>query len=301
MDRMRGFRKALPITFPLMTIGALALAAFPGTAGFFSKDEILGFAEARGGIFWIVVVGGYIGALLTAIYSFRIIFRVFFGKPCKEARSLEKGEPYHADPVNPATGEKEDTDVGYPGEHWIAERKWPMAAAMSVLAFGALFAGYIQVPGVDEVITVMLTPTFESSALFEIHESTTAAWIGLGVGGLLSVIGIGIAYYLYVINPEAPARLIAGARWLHTFLVNKWYFDEAQDALIYRPLIAAGRFASSVFERYVVQGIVSGTVEVVRGAGEVVRGAQSGFVRFYALFLIAGFAGLGLYFLIASA
>ena len=301
MDRMRGLRRALPLTAALMTIGALALAAFPGTSGFFSKDEILGFAEARGGSFWIIVVGGYLGALLTAIYSFRIIFRVFGGKPCKEARSLERGEQYHADPVNPASGEKEDTDIGFPGKHWIAERAWPMAAAMSVLAALALIGGYIQVPGLDDLVTKFLTPTFENSALFEdIHESTKSAWIGLGVGGAVSILGIAIAYYLYVANPEAPARLIAHARRLHAFLVHKWYLDEAQDALVYRPAIGLGRFANSVFERVVVQGLVTGTVGVVRGAGTVVRGAQSGFVRFYALLLVSGFAGLGLYFLIAS-
>jgi NADH-quinone oxidoreductase subunit L len=301
MDRMRGFRRALPVTAALMTVGALALAAFPGTSGFFSKDAILGFAAERGGYFWIIVVGGYLGALLTGIYSFRIIFRVFYGEPCEEARSLEGGELYHADPVNPATGESEDTDVGFPGHHWIAERAWPMAAAMGVLGVLAAVGGYIQVPGVDEVITEFLTPTFENSALFEeIHESTAAAWIGLAVGGAISVLGIAIAYYLYVANPEAPARLIARARRVHQFLLHKWYFDEAQDAAVYRPTIEVGRFANSVFERFVVQGLVATTVGVVRSVGVVVRGAQSGFVRFYALLVIGGFTGLGLYFLIAS-
>jgi NADH-quinone oxidoreductase subunit L len=301
MDRMRGFRRALPLTFVLMTIGALALAAFPGTSGFFSKDEILTFAEARGGYFWIIVVGGYLGALLTAIYSFRIIFRVFAGRPCREARSLERGEPYHAQPTNPATGEKEDTDVGFPGEHWIAERAWPMAAAMTMLGALALVGGYVQVPGVDDLIDKFLTPTFENSALFEdIHPPVSGEWIGLGIGGLVSAIGIAIAYYLWVANPEAPARLIERARGVHSFLLHKWYFDEAQDALVYRPVIAAGRFASSVFERVVVQGLVNGTVGAVRGLGLVVREAQSGFVRAYAALLIGGFAALGLYFLIVS-
>jgi NADH-quinone oxidoreductase subunit L len=301
MDRMRGFRRAMPLTFVLMTIGALALAAFPATSGFFSKDEILGFAEARGGSYWIIVVGGYIGALLTAIYAFRIIFRVFYGEPCEEARSLEGGELYHADPVNPASGEKEDTDVGFPGHHWIAERAWPMAAAMSALGVLALVGGYIQVPGVDDVIDTFLTPTFSNSALFEdVHESTSAAWVGLGVGGALSILGIWIAYYLYVADPEAPARLIARARLAHEFLLHKWYFDEAQDAVVYRPVAGLGRFANAVFERLVVQGLVTATVGVVRGVGLVVRGAQSGFVRAYAALLIGGFAALGLYFLIAS-
>ena len=300
MDRMRGFRRAMPLTFALMTVGALALAAFPGTSGFFSKDEILGFAAERGGSFWIIVVGGYLGALLTGIYSFRIIFRVFYGEPCEEARSLEGGELYHADPVNPATGEEEDTDVGFPGHHWIAERAWPMAAAMSVLGLLAVVGGYVQIPGVDEVITEFLAPTFEGSPFAAIHEPTSSAWIGLGVGAVVSILGIGIAYYLYVANPGTTAQLIARARRVHTFLVNKWYFDEAQDALVYRPVTGFGRFANTVFERFVVQGIVATAVGVVRGFGVVVRGAQSGFVRSYALLLVGGFAALGLYFLIAS-
>src|ERR671910_479824 len=89
-------------------------------------------------------------------------------------------------------------------------------------------------------------------------------------------------------------------RRVHAFLLHKWYFDEAQDALVYRPTTGFGRFANSVFERFVVQGLVAGTVGVVRSVGMVVRGAQSGFVRAYAALLIGGFAALGLYFLIVS-
>ena len=300
MDRMSGFRRAMPLTFALMTVGALALAAFPGTSGFFSKDEILGFAVERGGSFWIIVVGGYLGALLTAIYAFRIIFRVFYGEPCEEARSLRGGELYHADPVNPATGEKEDTDVGFPGHHWIAERAWPMAAAMSVLGVLSVVGGYIQVPGLDEVITNFLVPTFEDSPFEAIHEPTSSAWVGLGVGGVISILGIAIAYYLYVANLGTTARLIARARRVHEFLLHKWYFDEAQDAVVYRPVTGLGRFANAVFERLVVQGLVEGAVGIVRGFNVVVRGAQSGFVRAYAALLVGGFAALGLYFLIAS-
>ncbi len=79
IDRMGGLRKALPITSKLMIIGALALAAFPGFSGFFSKDEILAYALNRGGFYVIFTVVGYLAALLTAIYAFRIIFRVFWG------------------------------------------------------------------------------------------------------------------------------------------------------------------------------------------------------------------------------
>ena len=91
IDRMSGFRRALPFTSALLIVGCLALAAFPGTSGFFSKDEILGFAADRGGMYWIFAIGGYVGALLTAFYAFRIGFRVVAGEPCEEARELEQG------------------------------------------------------------------------------------------------------------------------------------------------------------------------------------------------------------------
>ena len=137
IDRMGGFRRALPFTSALLIVGALALAAFPGTSGFFSKDEILAFASERGGFYWILAIGGYVGAFLTAIYAFRIVFRVVYREPCPEARELEQGHLAHAEPQNPMTGEQEDTDVGFPGpEHQIAERARPMAIAMAVLAWG---------------------------------------------------------------------------------------------------------------------------------------------------------------------
>jgi NADH-quinone oxidoreductase subunit L len=195
----------------------------------------------------------------------------------------------------------EDTDVGFPGaEHHIAEQSWPMRVAMGVLAFLALFAGLVQVPGVDETITKFLDPVFADSPLSAIVPSVAASWAGLAIGATISIVGIGIAYWLYVLRPEAPAALIRRLGPLHTFLVNKWYFDEAIDFLIVRPALAVGRFADRVFERFVVGGLIAGTEDVVGGAGRIVRTVQSGFVRSYALLLIAGFAGLGLYFLLSS-
>ena len=95
-------------------------------------------------------------------------------------------------------------------------------------------------------------------------------------------------------------RLAQRFRRLHRFLINKWYFDELEDALFYRPTIALGRFANAVIESVVVNGIVATATGAVRGAGSVVRGAQSGFVRAYALLLVGGFAALGVYFLVVA-
>jgi NADH-quinone oxidoreductase subunit L len=301
IDRMSGFRRAMPLTSGLLIVGALALAAFPFTSGFFSKDEILAFAADRGGMYLIFTIGGYVGALMTAIYAFRIGFRVVTGEPCEEARELEQGHLHHAEPRNPATGELEDTEVGFPGsEHQIAERRRPMAIAMTILGIGAIFGGVVQIPGVTDLLEQFFRGTFESSPLFHLVPSTGASWLGLLVGGLISIAGIAIAYYCYVANPGVTARLIERFGAVHAFLLRKWYFDEVQDALIYRPALAIGRFANSVFERVVVDGIVNLATGLTRSAGSVVRDAQSGYVRAYALMLVGGFAALGVYFLVVS-
>jgi NADH-quinone oxidoreductase subunit L len=302
IDRMSGFGKAMRFTSITMVCGGLALAAFPLTSGFFSKDEILAYASTRGGMYLIFTVLGYVGAFLTAIYTFRLIFRILPGRPCPEAQQLiETGHVAHETPRNPATGEEETTEVGFPGsEHHIAERSASMRVAMAVLAFLALVGGLVQVPGVDEVITHFLDPVFHDSPLAAIHPTTGEDWFGLTIGGVLSIVGIGIAYWLYIVRPETPAELIRRFGPVHTFLSNKWYFDELIDVLVVRPVLAVGRFANRVFERFVVDGLVTGTEETVRGVGGVVRAVQNGFVRSYALLLLAGFAGLALYFLLSS-
>jgi NADH-quinone oxidoreductase subunit L len=301
IDRMSGFRRALPLTSLLLIVGALALSGFPLTSGFFSKDEILVFAAERGGMYWIFAIGGYAAALLTAFYAFRIGFRVVYNEPCEEARELERGHLAHGEPVNPATGEPEDTDVGFPGpEHHIAERARPMAIAMAVLGVLAIVGGWIQVPGVDHVLTTFFEGTFEESEWAHFEPSTATAWLGLLVGGALSIAGIALAYLCYVARPGLTGRLQQRFAGAHRFLERKWYFDELQDALVYRPVVASGRFANAVIESVVAQGIVNATTGVVRGAGAVVRGAQSGFVRAYALLLVGGFAALGVYFLVAA-
>ncbi|HXD57192.1 MAG TPA: NADH-quinone oxidoreductase subunit L, partial [Thermoleophilaceae bacterium] len=81
INRMGGFRRAMPFTFITFTVGALALAGVPPLSGWFSKDSILGFDVHRGGYYLVLAIVGFAGALLTAFYSFRMVFRVFYGDP----------------------------------------------------------------------------------------------------------------------------------------------------------------------------------------------------------------------------
>jgi NADH-quinone oxidoreductase subunit L len=304
LDRMRGFRRAMPFTFGCMMVGGLALSGFPPFSGFFSKDEIIALEFARDD--WHIVLGvlGYLGSFLTAIYTFRMIFRAFYGEPNEEARELEHGHLYHAEhPTNPMTGEIEDTDVGFPSpEHHIAERELPMKVAMAGLAVLAIVGGIVQVPKVTDAMHTFLEPTFADSRLYaSLEPSGPLTWIGLGVGATISALGIFTAYTLWVRQPEVPARLQVRFRALHTFFVNKWYFDEAIDLVFVRPAAWVGRFASTTFERVVVQGaLVGGATGLVGLAGAAVRRIQTGYLRYYAALLLLGITSLGAYFLVSA-
>ena len=303
LDGMGGFRRAMPFTFVTFTIGALALAGFPLTAGFFSKDEIIAFTLNRGGLYSVLGVIAYIAALLTAFYAFRMVFRVFFGRPVDEARELESGHVAHHEPENPMTGESEDTDVGFPGpEHHIAERAWPMKAAMAPLALLSIVGGVVAIPGVTETLEHFLEPSFEGSEYLEEHPSESAEHLGLLIGGVISLIGIGLAWFVYFRRPDLPLRLRDyRLRTVHDFLAHKWYFDELYDVAIVRPMAAFGRFGRTVIESVFVQDfIVGGSVAIVRAGSSFARGLQSGYLRSYAVLLVTGVAGLALYFLITS-
>jgi NADH-quinone oxidoreductase subunit L len=303
LDRMGGFRRAMPFTFVTFTIGALALAGFPLTAGFFSKDEIIAFTLNRGGLYTVLGVIAYAAALVTAFYAFRMVFRVFFGEPVEEARELERGHLAHHDPANPMTGEPEDTDVGFPGPaHHIAEREWPMKAAMAPLALLSIIGGAVGIPGVSETLEHFLEPTFEGSDYLETAPSDSDKVLGLVIGGAISLAGIAIAWFLYLVRPTTTLRLRDyRLRRVHDFLAHKWYFDELYDAGFVRPMAAAGRYGRTVIESVFVQDvIIGGTTAVVRAGSSFARGLQTGYLRSYAALLVTGVAGLALYFLITS-
>jgi len=303
LDRMGGFRRAMPFTFGCFVIGGLALSAVPPFSGYFSKDDILVAVANRGGWHWALYVLGYLGSFITAVYTFRMIFRAFLGQPVEQARELEAGHLHHADaPVNPMTGEEEDPDVGFPGpEHHIAERSPSMRIAMAVLAFGAVVAGLVQVPGVTDVIEKFLAPSFQGSPLFEATPPPDLVVVGLVLGAVVGVSGIALAWLVWVRRPGTAGRIRRRLSGVYELLVNKWYFDELYDAAFVRPGAALGRFAQQTFERvFVDRTLVGGTTGIVRAGSTAVRAAQTGFLRYYAALLVVGVAAVALYFLIAS-
>jgi NADH-quinone oxidoreductase subunit L len=303
LDRMRGFRKVLPFTYGCFVIGGLALAGVPPFSGFFSKDEILLVMAEQGGWHWILYAVGYITALMTAIYTWRMIFRAFWGEPNEQARELEHGHIWHApQPTNPATGEVEDTDVGFPGpEHHIAEQALPMKVAMGVLAVLATIGGIVMIPKTTTWFDKFLEPTFKDTTIVARADNTLLV-AGLVLGAALGVLGIFIAWTIWgKADGEIAARIRERVPGLHRFLVNKWYFDELIGWLVVKPFAWFGRFGQQTFERIFVNGtLVGGTAGVVRAGSAAVRALQSGFLRAYAALLLVGAGAVILYFLLQS-
>ncbi len=305
LDKMSGFRKAMPFTFICFLAGGFALSGVAPFAGWLSKDDILGFMNNRGGIYEVLGILGYVGAFLTGAYTFRLIFRAFYGEPSPEARELEHGHLAHAEVHrNPANGEEEDTDVGFPGpEHVIAEREPAMKVAMGILAILAVVGGFIEIPGVDHVLSSFLSSSLAGAPLAAAsHQpSTGAAWIGLIIGTIVGLLGIGVAYRVYIAKPGTSAALQARFAALHNFLVHKWYFDELIDVVVVRPALTLGRFAQAVLERVFISGALTGGVTgIVRSGSAAVRRAQTGLLRLYAGAVVLGLTAVVLYFLISA-
>jgi NADH-quinone oxidoreductase subunit L len=303
LDRMSGMRRAMPFTFVCFVIGGLALSGVPPFSGFFSKDDILAQLGSHGGWYWGLYAAGYVGALLTALYTFRMIFRAFLGEPCPEAAELiDHGHLFHPEqPTNPANGEVEDTGVGFPGpDHVIAERAIPMKIAMGLLALLAVVGGVVGIPNTTTWLDKFLAPTFADSTM-HLHPSNTLIYVGLALGTVVALSGIGLAWLIWVARPGIAPAIAERFSFIDRLFENKWYFDELIDALVVRPAAWFGRFAQGTFERLFVNGtLIGGTTATVRAGSAAVRSAESGFVRYYVALVVVGLTAVGLYFLIQS-
>jgi NADH-quinone oxidoreductase subunit L len=177
--------------------------------------------------------------------------------------------------------------------------------AMGLLAVGSIGAGLVQIPGVDDVVVNFLRPTFASSPLYEPHTRDGLLVFGLVLGTALGLLGIAIAYRIWVRGGgwESISSVSARERLrpVYELLAHKWYFDELIGVLIVSPAAATGRFARGTFERVFVEGtLIGGTTSVVRAGSAAVRAVQSGFLRYYAALLLLGVGAVGLYFLLQS-
>ena len=311
LNNMSGFRKALPFTFGCFLAGGFALSAFPLFSGFFSKDTLLFEVGARGGWYWGLYVAGYIGAAFTVFYTWRMIYRAFWGEPCKEAQVvIETGHAYHpAEHTNPHTGDEddpstqevEDSEVGFPGkEHKYAETTWQMRYAMIPLAILAVIAGVIQLPfGVTNVLSSFLEPTFANTIVDYEPDNSGLEAFGLILSSVIAIVSLACAYWIWVRKPGTSAAIQARLPWLHKLFINKWYFDQFYSIFVVRPVVWIGQWAQDSFERVVINGaLIGGTSGLVKAGSAAVRAFQTGLIRAYAALVIGGLSVVLLYFLV---
>jgi len=255
--KMRGLGRTMPYTRLVFLVGSLALVGIPPFAGFFSKDSILAAMLDRGTFGYILFACGLIGTLLTGIYTFRLFFIVF----------------------------RHDGDA-QPHLHGNAEGPRSMVWTVGVLAVLSVVGGWIQFAPLWTPLTTWLAPVAQPFAEASSWEEgiASAAAVALGLAGIF------VAHAIYV-----TGRLRVPRPW--TVLERKFYWDEAYDALFYRPADLVAR----ALGRYVEQPIVAGSIEEIGegvrfGAVEVSR-AQNGLVRVYVLAVASGVAVLALVFL----
>ncbi len=263
MRKMGGLRALLPRTWLATMIGGLALAGMPPLSGFFSKDSILASALAGGTYGKVLFAAGVVGAFLTGLYTFRMIFLVFGGEPSAYVREHLHGSEHGEGPVS-------------------------MTATVAVLALLAAVGGWVQIAGIWKPLADFLRTSAEPL----VEPSATQDWVTSAIATAAGLAGIGIAWWVYSAHRAAVPR-VRVARLLE----RKFYFDEAYDALFYRPSALIARVWTRWVERPVIAGSLNELADGTRDAGGLVTQAQTGFLRLYAFTIAAGVAVLAVVFL----
>lgn len=258
---MGGLKNKLPITYWTFVVGSLALAGFPLTAGFFSKDDILVSAWSSGDLGQILTLLGLLTALLTAFYSFRLVFVTFWG--------TSHVDPHHV-------------------EH-LHEPSQTITTPLIILAFFSIVTGYLGIPS-------FLEPVFSTGADSAVHHGSAGLVIMIAAT-TMGLIGIATAYYVYVLNPNLPERLAQQWNSLYRASLNKWYVDEAYDRLFVRPTFAAASGLWKWVDVQLIDGAVNGIARAVAWGGWLLRLVQSGETQHYALAMAVGIVVLTAYLL----
>ena len=268
--RMGGLARDLPWTFRAFLIGSLSLAAIPPFAGFFSKDAILSSAANSGSLGWILWGIGIVGAFLTALYTFRLLFIVFFGEVSPFVREHLHRERFEG-PLS---------------------MMWPVGT----LAVLALVGGLLQIPGIWNAVDTWIEPVTHSVeeaggalATFSVLASLAAA---LG--------GIAVAWALYRRPSEKPAEIRRRFPSAARTLERKLYFDEAYNIAFYEPATRLATWLGRWVEEPFILRSLGGLGTGVRDVSDRVSAAQTGRVRAYVLALAMGLAVLAIVFLVAS-
>ena len=276
MRKMGGLWNRIPLTYGLMWVGSLALAGVPFFAGYYSKDLILEAAFGAGSIigqyaFWM----GCAAAVMTAFYSWRLLFLTFHGKPRASDAVMAK----------------------------VHESPKVMTIPLILLAMGAIFAGYFGV----KIGMVDPDGAFWRGAILVLEGNNSieaahhvATWVKL-LPIVVGAMGIIVAYVLYMAVTDLPAKIAAKSGPLYKFLLNKWYFDEAYELLFVRPAHYLGRGLWKAGDGEVIDGVgPDGIAALTRDLARRVVRLQTGYVYHYAFVMLIGVAFLVTWYLLTG-
>jgi NADH-quinone oxidoreductase subunit L len=265
MRKMGGLSKKIKYTYWTMLIATLAIAGIPPLAGFFSKDAILLSAfQIEGGHPLYAI--GLLTALLTSFYMFRLIFLTFHGK--------QRYDDHHVH---------------------VHESPWSMLGPLVILAILSVVGGWLAAPallGGPDYFTSFLAPVFVSRQGAEAVNEAAAHQLEiiLAIVAVASaLIGLGVAFWLYIRQPGKPEQIAKSMRPVYNTLLNKYYVDELYAAVIIKPLMWV---STNVLWKFVdvaaIDGTVNGIASGATSVGDTVRHAQSGNTRSYAVWVVIG-------------
>jgi NADH-quinone oxidoreductase subunit L len=270
MRNMGGLKRYMPWTFWLMTIGTLAIAGIPPFSGFFSKDEILAMAFARGAdlpVYYLFYGLGVLAALLTAFYMARLMAMTFLG----ENRT---GEPERAH---------------------LHEAPWIMTGPLVVLGVLSAVGGALNLPevfGGHQALEHWLEPVTAPAAAFTRLEAPHGAteYYLIGAAVLIGIVGLVAGWRATLARPIPTARAAPPDRGLALVLNRKYYIDELYDTIVVRPLVWLSR---TVLWRGVDQGVVDGAAvngmaRLSQGLGWLGSRLQTGQVGVYVVLFLVG-------------
>jgi len=253
MFKMGGLKKKLPIIYWTFLIGSGSLAALPFiTAGFYSKDQILWLAWAgeKGNIWFFLAA--LIGAFVTAIYTFRMVFVTFWGT--------------------------EKTHVG----HGVGSR---MHIPLIILAALSLFGGFIELPhtlGHVELFTDYLKPVLPVVSLRPEVESSE--WLIQILAAVLSIGGGWLAYYFYYKHPDLPSKIKVYVPGTYHVWFTGWGFDALYNTLLVKPFV----FLARINKSDVVDQLYHGIVAFAEHVHALLAKTQSGILRWYVMSMVIG-------------
>jgi len=259
---MGGLYPKLKTTARTFLIGALAMAGIPPLIGFFSKDLIL--SETFFGGHLALYLIGLFTAILTAFYLMRAAFLTFFGR--SRVRREMESHVHESPPV----------------------MLWPLRGLAALVVVG----GLAWLPGTHSPFRHFLSPVFADLALRpEAAPAALNETVLIIISVIAALIGIGVAWQLYLRRPGSAEGLARALRPIYALLKNKYWVDELYALLFVRPGIRLARFLATVVDLQFLDNLVNGTGNLVGRSSGLLRRVESGYVRQYAaLFLLGALA-----------